>query len=237
MKPPTPTSVRRQAFTLIEAIVVVGLIVILAGMLLPALPNCKAKAPRIKCANNLKQVALAFKVFAHDHDGRFPFETPELTDRGLDRRAWTQFLVLSNELGSAKILWCPGDTSGRSAATEFGWGVAAPSDSLVRMQNNAVSFFIGIGARSNTPNAILTGDCNVAPSASAPLYSSRGAAPFVPMSTNLVWSTRMAHHDLAGNVALGDGSVQQITTSGLQTQVRQAAAESGPNANRFVFPQ
>jgi hypothetical protein len=45
----------------------------------------------------------------------------------------------------------------------------------------------------------------------------------------------MAHHDTAGNFALSDGSVQQTTTSGLETQMRQAGAGLGGNI-LFAFP-
>lgn len=238
MKLPTPTSARRQAFTLIEAVVVLGLLIVaLILMLRGALTNTPVKAERIKCALNLKQVALAFKVFAHDNDGRFPFETPELTNHGVDRRAWTQFLVMSNELGSAKILWCPGDKPWRSAATAFGWGRAAAPDSLIRMQDSAVSYFIGVGARTNASSAILLGDRNIAPAFGVPPFSSRGTNPFVTMTPKVVWSTNQPHHDLAGNIAMADGSVQQITESGLRTHLAQAVAEHGTNVNRFVFPQ
>ncbi len=228
---------RVQAFTLIEVLFVVGLLTVLGLMLLPATTGCRGKSERIKCANNLKQVGLAFIVFANDHDDRFPFQTTNVVALGLDRRAWTQFLVLSNELGSPKLLWCPGDKPWRSAATNFSMGPAASPASLARLQDHAVSYFIGLGADLNAPNAILVGDGNVASSNSAPLYSSRGVNPFVQVPPTATWATNFAHHDMAGNIGLADGSVQQVTESGFRSQRAQAADLYGTNANRFVFPQ
>ena len=106
----------------------VATLVILPAMLLPALAQAKAKAQRISCANNMKQIGLAFRTWATDNNGNYPFNvstnqggTMELSAPGrdgFDSSAARIFQVMSNELNTPKLLVCPADSK-RHAAFDF----------------------------------------------------------------------------------------------------------------------
>lgn len=66
--------IERSAFTLIELLMVIGIIAVLAGLLLPALSRAKAQGQKVRCASNLRQIGVATSLYLGDFEDQYPLQ-------------------------------------------------------------------------------------------------------------------------------------------------------------------
>jgi prepilin-type N-terminal cleavage/methylation domain-containing protein len=244
---------QKKAFTLIELLVVIAIIAILAAMLLPALAAAKRKAQRINCVNNLKEIGLAFKIWQGDNGDKMAMAVPTNSGGaqsyisssagiGVQYGVVAVFNVMSNELNTPKIVYCTSDSMAdhqQQAATAFS------QFNTIATGKNYVSYFVAGDAQDAYPQMILDGDRNIGPSVPSPgtgaaVSTNSGpvlAALHAYCTTNASAWTGSDLHQKAGNIGLADGSVAQVTISGLQTALFNSTVQSSTTTPAYNFPQ
>jgi len=220
----------KKAFTLIELLVVIAIIAILAAMLLPALAAAKKKAQKIACVNNLKQIGLSFRLWSGDNGDKNPMQlfTGQGGEADFISRCvpapgpttpvpywpWMEFVCMSNQLSTTKIIYCPSDNLHTQANTNF----AAITSSA------NISYFVNGDALEGDPQMVMTGDDGIGAGGAGnavsgarfnnnPNYLQYTAA--AASGNGWAWSADM--HNGSGNAQLSDGSVQSLTINGLKT--------------------
>jgi len=113
-------SFARQGFTLIELLVVIAIIAVLAAILFPVFAQARAKARQAACSANLKQIGLAFQMYAQDYDEMLPIWGYSLVagpkpEDGPQEWFFTWDTVLQPYMKNQQILLCPGNRYSRTA--------------------------------------------------------------------------------------------------------------------------
>ncbi len=111
-----------RAFTLVELLVVIAIIAVLAALLLPALSAAKAKAMRISCVSNLRQLALGSQMYAADYQGKLVINDPFLQTNcwggalmdipfSATNETYIRSSLLFSYVRSPSLFRCPADVS------------------------------------------------------------------------------------------------------------------------------
>ena len=226
-----PTTRGGKGFTLTELLVVICIVAVLVALILPMLARPHHHSDS-NCTNNLKQIGLAFRIWEGDNGGKYPMQV-SVTNGGAMELALAGdvsgiFRVMSNELSTPKVLFCPLD-AGRHYATNF----------TTDLNHQTISYFVALDAEDKYPQMILTGDDNlevngvrVRPgvlnlSTNAPVEWTENERHGLPQQ----WSIRNQHLRI-GNIGLADGFVASMTTLGLKS----ALVNTGTATNRLVIP-
>jgi hypothetical protein len=200
-----------------EVLAILAVVILLVVVFVPSVVGCGGhqKAPSIRCVNNLKNVGLAFRIFATDNHDQFPHTL--MASNGVNLAAMdilTVYKNLSNELSTPRLLHCPADTR-RTAA-----------DNFTDFTRDDLSYFVNLSSDETRPGTFLGGDRNLE-------LNGKPVPPgLLTLSSNMPLGFTEEMHNQQGHILMSDGSVQQMSSRRLPA----AIGDQELGTNYLVIP-
>lgn len=220
----------QKAFSRLDLVLIIAAVAGIIFVLLPSyLARSRAKSGKINCANNLKQVGMAFRIWSSDSTDKYPTQVSvtnggamEFAEQG---SAYAVFLMMSNGLNTPKILYCPDEsTPRRQIATAF---TGRSTQGVVPLNaSNTISYFVGIDAHDTAPQTILSGDDHF------DIGNAKPRSGLLLLASNAPVTWRNERHRKQGYVGLADGSVMSLSTPAYRRVLVQTAIAT----NRLAMP-
>jgi prepilin-type N-terminal cleavage/methylation domain-containing protein len=196
---------RVSAFTLIELLVVIAIIAILASIALPVFSSVQERGKQTKDMSNAKQIATACKVYAGDHDGRYPYQNGQvdppvdITVGGGNNANQAFATLIPDYVSQEKIFYLGGSAWSPTVPDE---NTAAAGDRVEAGTNN-FAYMRGLSDTDN-PSYPLVFD---APEAAATTYA------LTPGTPGGVWKGKKAvviHTDVSASLEKVDPATRKI---------------------------
>ena len=224
----------QQGFTLVELLVVIGIIALLISILLPALNAAKERANRVKCASNLRQVGQGLMLYANDNKGAYPrvryklngalkaFTNPAAVDphanNGPTENDVTAalFLLIRNADLNPEVFTCPSSNQEKDSLNNE---PATSRSNFTDPENLSYSYAnpypnataIGFGYKLHSG---VVADLAIAADRNEPDADNYTQNRFANDPQTKLRYTNSANHEREGqNVMFNDGHVEWFTTS------------------------
>lgn len=209
---------RWGAFTLVELLVGITIVVILAGLTLPVLKKAGTKAKSAQCVSNLRQIGAA--IFAYtSEEGGFPFQSGTQADLADGSPRWTQS-IFPDEKTVPKVLHCLSDSRAYSAndwmGVSYAYNYVGVSGQGRTVFDNAKipSGRVNPGALAKASNTILVVDSGINDGAKVTLTSHETKPPegWFSCRGNFDKNNGYAYprHDGICNILWADGHVSGV---------------------------
>ncbi len=217
MRSPNSRQRRPPGYTLVEVLTVCSIIAILAALAFPSMVQAVKNARRTKCANNLRQIGIAFASFAHDHNDRYPQQVP-LAEGGSREQnleapvlngqyilSPLAFIAASSAFQSAQIMVCPSTKMWVSSFADL------------RLTN--LCYALNLQAEAGSSTSVLATDSHLLGD-----WQKLNQTTIDMGQSQVLFAN--SRHDNKGNVVFGDSHVELRKSVAVSPAQLAAAAQS-----------